>query len=231
MNNKATQQHSLRGWKPDANQEDLRVLSDELQMAYQRMQEGRIEPEWSLSETEERVSAISFDEHVNLQEAIREASELMEHGDLRSAGSGCFGYFNPSPAWPAVVADAIVGARNPQACLTTHAPASVYMERHVIQWMLEHIGLPNGSTGHFTSGGSEANATGLTIALMNANADYAQHGVRSFAGAPKMYASAESHLAWLKIAKSSGLGTDSIRLVPTNGRGQMDVTALQAMIE
>lgn len=221
----------LQAWIPDADGADFQSVSEAMRAAYQHMPTGQIEPAWTLDETKARIRDISFESELSLADAIREVSELMEHGDLRSAGARCFGYFNPTPAWPGVLADAIASARNPQACLTTHAPASVYMERHVIDWMLVQIGFPSVATGHFTSGGSEANATALNVALVRSHDDYVTQGARCFTGQPVLYASSESHLAWIKIAKAAGLGTESVRLVPTNGKGQMDLNALESHIE
>ncbi|NED53295.1 aminotransferase class V-fold PLP-dependent enzyme, partial [Micromonospora aurantiaca] len=41
-----------------------------------------------------------------------------------------------------------------------------------------------------------------------------------------MYASAESHLAWLKIAHATGIGRDAVRLVPAGPDLRMDTGAL-----
>jgi len=160
---------------------------------------------------------------------MTEAHHLMDKGDLFSASARCFGYFNPAPAWPGVMSDLLAAARNPQICLTSHAPASTTMERTVTKLVLERLGLENG-TGHFTSGGSEANETAVLVALCRARPDYLEKGVFAFGGQPTLYVSSESHMAWIKIAKATGIGSRAVRLVPTTGDGCMDVVALQSAI-
>jgi glutamate/tyrosine decarboxylase-like PLP-dependent enzyme len=47
-------------------------------------------------------------------------------------------------------------------------------------------------------------------------------------GRPVLYASEESHLAWLKIAHATGIGRDAVRLVPVDTRLRMDLEQLAA---
>ncbi len=100
----------------------------------------------------------------------------------------------------------------------------------MIRAWARRAGLPATSAGHFTSGGSEANGAALTCALTEAEPAFATRGARGFAGAPVFYISADSHLAWIKLAHQAGIGREAARLVPTDGAGRMDVVALGAMV-
>lgn len=203
----------------------ISALITEIEHAYGGMTDGPVAPIWSYDETKRNVSAVDFSTPIPLGEALSEAAHLMEHGDLRSASARCFGYFNPTSAWPAVAADMLAAVCNPQICVTSHAPASVTMERKITDMICTKLSMPEG-TAHFTSGGSEANETALLAALCRANSGYIEYGVRGFDGMPSLYVSADSHLAWIKIAKATGLGAKAVRLVPTNGDGRMDAKAL-----
>ena len=208
---------------------DLEAATNHVLDSYAEMQTGRVAPEWALAETERTIAELEFEKGLGLEGAMAETHHLMEKGDLLSASARCFGYFNPTSAWPGVLADLLVAARNPQICLTSHAPASTTMERMVTKFMLERLGLENG-TGHFTSGGSEANETAVLAALCRACPEYLEKGVFAFGGQPTLYVSTESHMAWIKIAKATGIGSTAVRLVPTTGDGCMDVVALQSAI-
>jgi glutamate/tyrosine decarboxylase-like PLP-dependent enzyme len=182
------------------------------------------------AETARLVSQIALDEPVGLAAAICETNALMRHGDLLSAHARCFGFFNPTPAWPGILADLLSAARNPQLCVVSHAPASVAIERHLMAYLVAALGFPDDATGHFTSGGSEANATGLQVALARLCPQFVRDGAAALAGPVRIYASADSHLAWIKLARSAGLGSAAVRLVPTDGAGRMDTGQLSAMI-
>jgi aromatic-L-amino-acid/L-tryptophan decarboxylase len=142
-----------------------------------------------------------------------------------------YGLFNGRAAFAAEVADRIAAAFNPQLSVWSHAPAAVDIERHTISAVAARLGYGPTAGGHFTSGGSEANYTGLLCALTRAIAGFDELGSRAFDGPPRVYASRDSHLAWLKIAHQAGIGRGAIRLIATDGRGRMDLRALRLAIE
>jgi glutamate/tyrosine decarboxylase-like PLP-dependent enzyme len=141
-----------------------------------------------------------------------------------------FGLFNPAPSFPALCGDRLTGAFNPQLATATTSPAAVEIESHVIRAVARQAGLPPEATGHFTSGGSEANYTAVLCALTHANDRFATEGARAFAGQPVFYISRESHLAWVKIGHQAGIGRSAVRQVPTDGRGRLDADALATII-
>ncbi|MEM8964523.1 MAG: pyridoxal-dependent decarboxylase [Acidobacteriota bacterium] len=194
------------------------------------MREGSVRPAWSVNTVQQRIDAIDFSEPVGLEGAVDEALELMTHGDLLSASARCFGYYNPTAGWPGAIGDFLVAMRNPQLAVLSHAPTAVTIERKVIRYFLDQMEFPRAGSGHFTSGGSEANAAALHLALMRAEPRFDREGARAFDGGPTLYASRDSHLAWIKICRAAGLGTDAVRLVDTTGDGRIDPAALDALI-
>ena len=140
------------------------------------------------------------------------------------------GLFNPAPSFPSQCADRIAAIFNPQLASATTSPAAVAIEAHLIQALAHRAGLPAGSAGHFTTGGSEANFTALICALTRAAKDFAAIGARAFTGQPVFYISQDSHLAWIKIAHMAGIGRDAVRQVLTDAQGRMDADALAGCI-
>jgi glutamate/tyrosine decarboxylase-like PLP-dependent enzyme len=119
---------------------------------------------------------------------------------------------------------------NPQLATWTTSPAAVELENHVIAAVTARAGLPASARGHFTSGGSEANYSAVLCALTRANERFGAEGARAFGAPVSLYTSAESHLAWVKIAHQTGIGRDAVRLVPTDGSGRMSLSALRRML-
>lgn len=162
---------------------------------------------------------------------LADAVELMVKGTVHTNHPRYFGLFNPAPAYPGVLADFITATINPQLAVWSHAPAAVEIERHLIRFIGGLMGLPRETiAGHFTSGGAEANLTALLLATTRAFPAFAKDGARALPGAPRLYASADSHLAWLKIAHATGFGRSAVRLVSTDGSGRMDVAALAKVL-
>jgi glutamate/tyrosine decarboxylase-like PLP-dependent enzyme len=201
-------------------------LTRELACANERVARGSVVPTIDIERFRKELSGFDFGAPRPLSELLPWTIGQIERGVVHMTHPRYFGLFNPAPTFPALCGDRITGALNPQLATWATAPAAVEIESHVIRAVARRAGLPADSAGHFTSGGSEANYTALICALTRANPRFAADGARAFDGAPVFYISLESHLAWLKIAHQAGIGRTGARLVPTDGSGRMDATAL-----
>lgn len=190
-----------------------------------------VTPTIDITEFRRELAAKSFDEPEALNGLIEWTIDALKVGLVQMTHPRYFGLFNPAPSFAAECADQIAAAFNPQICVWSHAPVAVEIEAHVIAMLARRLGLPRKSGGHFTSGGSEANHTAVICALTAVEADFAEVGARAFAGQPRLYVSAESHLAWLKIAHQTGIGRGAVRLVATDGMGRMNPSALKKVVE
>ena len=206
------------------------LLTRELLSANQRVAEGPVIPSWNLANFRSELADFDFQNPRPLDELLSWTIAQMEHGLVHLTHPRYFGLFNPAPTFPAQCADRIAGAFNPQLATATTSPAAVEIEAHVIRSIARRAGFPPEAAGHFTSGGSEANYTALLCALTRATPDFAMKGARAFDGAPVVYVSRESHLAWIKIAHQAGIGRSAVRLVATDGFGRMDQNALKDAI-
>ncbi|MHA2497878.1 MAG: pyridoxal phosphate-dependent decarboxylase family protein, partial [Candidatus Hodarchaeales archaeon] len=87
------------------------------------------------------------------------------------------------------------------------------------------------TAGTFTTGGTEANLTALLTALTNAFPEFAERGVRGLAGQPTLHTSAECHHSLIRAARTCGLGSDAVRLIPVDSSLQMDAKMLREQID
>lgn len=160
---------------------------------------------------------------------LDEVAEQLSSSGVHTTHPRYFGLFNPTPTWAGVAGDIVTAGFNPQLAAHSHAPAAVELERHVLRFMSDRLGLPAEAHGSFTSGGAEANHTATVVALTARIRNFASAGVAGSAERPVFYASAESHLAWLKIAHACGLGRDAVRLVSVDLGHRLDLAALDSM--
>jgi glutamate/tyrosine decarboxylase-like PLP-dependent enzyme len=205
-------------------------LSDELQRALQRIQAGRVTPTIDMAAFREELKTYDFGQPRPLEDLLRWTLERMEHGIVQMANPRYFGLFNPGASFPAQCADRIAGLFNPQLASSGSSPVPVELERHVVRAIAQRAALGDAATGHFATGGSEANYTALLSALTGAHPKFASDGARAFAGPVKFYTSRDCHIAWLKVAHQAGVGRAALRLIDTDGRGRMDPRALTQAI-
>lgn len=205
-------------------------LRDVLTRSIGRVGRGKVTPAMNVEAFREELAAKVFDEQEDLARLLDWTIGWLERGLVQTNHPRYFGLYNPAPSFPAICADQVAAAFNPQICVWSHAPVAVEIETHVVNQVARRAALPMDAGGHFTSGGSEANSTAAICAFTSNNTEFSELGVRAFGGAPRIYASADSHLAWLKIAHQLGVGRSAVRLVSTDGKGRMDPVALEEAI-
>jgi glutamate/tyrosine decarboxylase-like PLP-dependent enzyme len=205
-------------------------LTSALALAQQRVRAGPATPAIDIEAFHRELAGFDFAARRPLPELLEWSIGVLEHGVTHQTHPRYFGLFNPIPTFPAQCADRIVSSFNPQVASATTSPAAVALEAHVIRAVAQRAGFPPGSGGHFTSGGSEANYTGMLCALTRAHPAFASEGTRAFPGQPVFYTSRECHGSWVKIAHQTGIGRSAARLVATDGRGRMSAAALERAI-
>ena len=202
------------------------LLSQELARADAQVAVQSVAPTIDLAGFKRELAGFDFETPRALDAVLEWTVAQMECGIVHVTHPRYFGLFNPAPSFPAQCADRITATFNPQLASSTTSPVAVEIEAHVIRAFARRAGLPPEATGHFTTGGTEANYTALVCALTGAAPRFAAEGARAFPGPPVFYASRDSHRAWLKIAHQAGIGRSAVRLVATDGAGRMDANAL-----
>lgn len=190
----------------------------------------RVAPDLPYAEFERRLERFDFGAPVPLDELVEAAGDLLGDGIVHTSHPRYFGLFNPAPTFAGVLADALVAGFNPQLAVTSHAPAAVAIERHVLSFLGDRLGLP-GAAGSFTSGGAEANLTGVLVALERHFPEAAEHGLAGVEGRPTFYVSGEAHGSFVKAARMTGLGRSAVRAVAASGDLTLDIEALRSAVE
>jgi glutamate/tyrosine decarboxylase-like PLP-dependent enzyme len=162
----------------------------------------------------------------------RTARLLFEHS-LFNGHPRFFGYITSSPAPIGILGDFLASAVNANVGAWRLAPAASEVESQVVRWIAQLIGYPSECGGLLVSGGNMANFVCLLAGrAATAKWDVRSRGIAGNArGRLRVYGSAETHTWIHKAADIAGLGTDSIRWIPTDSRLRMDVAALRAQIE
>ncbi|MFL5560805.1 MAG: pyridoxal phosphate-dependent decarboxylase family protein [Gemmatimonadaceae bacterium] len=114
------------------------------------------------------------------------------------------------------------------------ASAASQLEAQVLEWCCTLLGYPSGSSGVLVSGGSVANLVGLTVArhaiARRCGADVGRDGIAALATSLVVYSSTESHNSIDRALALLGLGTASLRRLPTDDGYRIQVEALERAI-
>jgi aromatic-L-amino-acid/L-tryptophan decarboxylase len=100
-----------------------------------------------------------------------------------------------------------------------------------VRWIGERVGWPGEFNGTFTSGGNEANFTGLALALAAKFPNAIEEGIASIGSQPVLYASDEAHHSIDKSAGLLGVGRKALRRIPVNENVQLDPRILEQTID
>ncbi len=108
----------------------------------------------------------------------------------------------------------------------------IEVERQVLQWVRELFGFPENASGLFVTGTSMANLIAVLVARTAALGVGVRHeGIAASDKRLSAYTSMGAHGCIAQAMDLSGLGLDTLRLIPMNEHYQMDVAALERAIE
>ncbi len=155
--------------------------------------------------------------------------EMVEKG-FHVPSANYFGLMNPTPTYMGVLAEALVAGLNPQLATLARSQLASKIELETMRWIGERVGWPGKFNGTFTSGGNEANFSGLALALASKFPTVVEEGVAAIGGQPVCYASAESHHSLDKSAGLLGIGRKALRRIAVNEAAQLDPELLATAI-
>ena len=162
----------------------------------------------------------------------RTAERLFTHS-LFNAHPRFFGYITAPPSPIGVLGDLLASAVNPNVGSWRLSPAATEIELQTVRWIAELIGYPRECGGLLVSGGNMANFVCFFAArAARAPWNVREAGMRARDARPMtVYGSAETHTWIQKAADLSGIGTASIRWIPTDADLRMDVAALARQLD
>ena len=167
----------------------------------------------------------------NPEKVLNEVCREMTDKGFHVPAAHYFGLMNPTPTYAGFLAEALVAALNPQLATLARSQLASKIELETVRWIAERVGWPREFGGTFTSGGNEANFSGLALALAAKFPNAIEEGVASIGAQPVAYASSESHHSLDKSAGLLGIGRNALRRVPVNNALQLDPRRLEHMIQ
>jgi aromatic-L-amino-acid decarboxylase len=136
-----------------------------------------------------------------------------------------FGYFPANASGPAIVGDLISSGLGVQGMMWATSPAATEVETHMLDWMVELLGLPDRFRSDGRGGGviQDTASSSSLVALLAARERATGFAVNAqgITGTMTAYTSSQAHSSIEKAAGIAGIGRDNLR--------QIDVDAAYAM--
>jgi aromatic-L-amino-acid decarboxylase len=146
-----------------------------------------------------------------------------------------FGYFPANSSGPSILGELLAAGLGVQGMLWSTSPACTELESHVLDWVVELLGLPE----RFRSGGEgggviQDTASSASLCALLAARERAtrfESNRRGCDGRLTAYASGEAHSSIEKAVRIAGLGSEQLRLVPVDESRAMRPEALASAME
>ena len=178
-------------------------------------------------------------EGVGVQESLDHLVEIFLNPSLKVHHPHSLAHLHCPTMVASQIAEVLINATNQSMDSWDQSPAGSIMEEHLIDWLRQKAGYGEGTSGVFTSGGTQSNLMGVLLARDWAiakhwkNEDGSEWSVQRD-GIPadamkkvKVICSENAHFSVQKNMAMMGMGFQSVVTVPSNANAQMDVAALE----
>ena len=159
-------------------------------------------------------------------------AQFVEHVlpyDSGNAHPGFMGWAQGGGTVVGMLADLLASGMNANLGGRDHMPIAV--ELQVADWMRQTFGYPEGASGLFTTGASQANFLAVLIARAQAlGAETRDMGLGPRGMRLRAYASAGVHGCLPRALDMAGLGARALRLIPQGPDHRIDLNALRLEI-
>ncbi|MGD8203255.1 pyridoxal phosphate-dependent decarboxylase family protein [Pantoea sp. FN0305] len=138
---------------------------------------------------------------------------------------------------PSLLAEQVMSAVNSSVDTWDQSAGGTLIEQKVIDWTLQRIGLPAGSDGIFTSGGTQSNLMAMLLArdswCVRQRPEHLikQRGLPPEAGKWRIFTSKMSHFSIQKSTAILGLGYDAVIAIDHDEHYRMDAVKLEQAIQ
>lgn len=182
-------------------------------------------------------------EGIGVQKSLENLVEIFLNPSLKVHHPHSLAHLHCPTMVASQIAEVLINATNQSMDSWDQSPAGSIMEEHLINWLRQKAGYGEGTSGVFTSGGTQSNLMGVLLARDWAiaknwkNSDGSEWSVQRDGIPPeamqkvKVICSENAHFSVQKNMAMMGMGFQSVVTVPCNANAQMDLTALENTLD
>lgn len=184
----------------------------------------------SVEEVETAVAAVDLDRPVDVEAALAELREVYLDDAVWFHDPGYAAHLNCPVVVPALLAELFVSAVNSSLDTWDQSAGGTLIERRLVDWTTERLGLGAEADGVFTSGGTQSNLQALLMArgetFLRGHVDPAMDWTETLSRL-RVFCSRDAHFSVQKSATILGLGAGAVVPVEVDARHRMNPVALE----
>ncbi len=166
---------------------------------------------------------------------LRDIEEVILPGITHWQSPNFFAFFPANTSGPSILGEFLSAGLGVQGMLWATSPACTEVETHVLDWLVNMLGLPERFKSNNTGGGviqdSASSASLCALLAAREKATKYENNERGCDGRLVAYASTQTHSSIEKAVKIAGMGRKNLRLIEVDGRFAMRPEALSRQIE
>ncbi|MBI2969468.1 MAG: aspartate aminotransferase family protein [Gammaproteobacteria bacterium] len=166
---------------------------------------------------------------------LRDVNEIVLPGITHWQSPNFFAFFPGNSSPPAILGEILSAGLAVQGMLWATSPACTEVESHMLDWLVEMLGLPDRFNSRGKGGGViQDSASSATLSALLAARERASGGRSNRSGCNGRlvaYTSAQAHSSIEKDCMVAGIGSEKLRLIEVDDRYAMRPEKLAAQIE
>jgi aromatic-L-amino-acid decarboxylase len=170
----------------------------------------------------------------SFDQIFKDVDEIILPGITHWQSPNFYAYFPSNNSGPSILGELLSAGLAVQGMLWSTSPACTELESHVLDWLVEMLGLPDSFLTTSRGGGVILDsASSATLCALLAARDRATEGSVTNGGIERqitVYTSTQAHSSVEKAVRIAGIGGDNLRLIEVDSELAMRADALDAAI-
>lgn len=167
----------------------------------------------------------------DMKQIIDDVDQILMPGMTHWQHPRFFAYFPANSSPPSVIAEYLTATLAAQCMLWQTSPAATELETHVLGWLRQMIGLPEGFQAVIQDSASSATLAAILTARERALSFRGNHDGLADHPAVRIYCSAQAHSSIDKAIWIAGIGQKNLVRIDVDSNNRMKAAALERAIE
>jgi aromatic-L-amino-acid decarboxylase len=179
-----------------------------------------------------RIPQIPPEKGEDIENVFNDVDKILMDGLTHWNHPGFMAYFNSTSSGPGILAELLTAGLGINGMLWKTSPAFTELERSMMNWFRQMVGLPKNYWGIIYDTASTSSMHAIASAREQLDLGFREKGMAGRSDVPRlrMYCSEHAHSSIEKGALTLGIGLEGIKKIPVNDKFEMITEKLEEAI-